>query len=189
MHLSLAFFDSFDWRLHAAGLRLLQVATPQGKVLRLKNAAGAETVDAVEISADPGWPADLPVSDLRRKVADLLEMRVLLPVARVDCEVTGLGVLNEGCQDRGAPADAAPQLRFSRGPRTSRTLWPRLRLVAVKGYEDDLAACRAACGQMGRVPPDACSTRRWPRSGGWDYRRNSRCRSSRGRWRSTRCAR
>ena len=31
MHLSLAFFDSFDWRLHAAGLRLLQVATPQAR--------------------------------------------------------------------------------------------------------------------------------------------------------------
>ncbi|MEZ5587567.1 MAG: CHAD domain-containing protein [Sedimenticolaceae bacterium] len=142
MRLSLAFFDSFDWRLHAAGLRLLQVATPQGRVLRLKNAAGAETVDAVEISADPGWPADLPDSDLQRKVADLLEMRVLLPVARVDCEVTGLGVLNEDAKT----VVRLQMLRLncdSPEVREPRTLWPRLRLVAVKGYEDDLAALAA----------------------------------------------
>lgn len=140
--LLLTFFDSFDWRLHAAGLRLLQVATPQGTVLRLKDAAGSEVVDAIEIVDEPAWPADFPASDLQKKVADLLEMRVLLPVVRVHCEVTELGVLNE---------DAKTVVRLqmlclncdSAEVREPRTLWPRLRLVAVKGYEDELTALAA----------------------------------------------
>ncbi|MCB1816796.1 MAG: CHAD domain-containing protein [Gammaproteobacteria bacterium] len=140
--LLLTFFDSFDWRLHAAGLRLLQVATPLGTVLRLKDAVGSEVVDSIEIVDVPAWPADFPASDLQKKVAGLLEMRVLLPVARVQCEVTDLGVLNEDAKT----VVRLQMLRLncdSAEVSEPRTLWPRLRLVAVKGYEDELAALAA----------------------------------------------
>jgi len=91
----LRFYDSFDWRLHQAGLRLSQVGSRQGRVLRLRNSHGADLLDPVEYPAQPAWPADLPPGELRKQVAKALEMRVLLPLAVVTGEATELRVLNE----------------------------------------------------------------------------------------------
>lgn len=132
----LTFFDSFDWRLHGAGLRLLRIATPQGAVLRLKKSDGSEAVDAVASPDPPAWPAALPDSELRTVVAGLLEMRVLLPLVRVHCEVQDLAYRNE---------DAKTVVRLqllslqcdSPDITESRTLWPRIRLLPVRGYEDE----------------------------------------------------
>ena len=130
----LTFFDSFDWRLHAADLRLMRLVYPQGNVLRLRRPDGREAVDAVEFDAAPDWPAQLPAGPLRDTVADLLEMRVLLPIVNVHCRATELHVLNDD-------AKTVVRLQFlamrcdSSETHEPRTLWPRVRLLPVRGYE------------------------------------------------------
>lgn len=134
---SLKFFDSFDWRLHAQDLRLLQMASPQGSVLRLKPADGGEPLDTVEFSERPAWPADLPAGPLRERVADLLEMRVLLELAVIRGRMTQLRVFNEDGKtvvwvqylDMGCTSADVSE---------PRSLWPRILVRPVKGYEREL---------------------------------------------------
>ncbi|MCW9078426.1 MAG: CHAD domain-containing protein [Gammaproteobacteria bacterium] len=138
---TLRFFDSFDWRLHEAGLRLLQLRSPQGAVLRLKSAEAGDPLDAVAFDAEPAWPADLPESQLKTEVEKRLAMRVLLPVATVTGEATDLALLNED-------AKTVVRLQFlamrcdAEGIDEPRVLWPRLRLLPVKGYQRDLSDFR-----------------------------------------------
>jgi len=134
---SLHYFDSFDWRLHAAGLRLLQMRSPRGTVVRLKPVAGGEPIDSVAFDAEPAWPADLPDSRLRAEVAKRLDMRVLLPLAAVHGEVTDLSVLNED----GKTVVRLQLLNMrcdSADVDEPRVLWPRVRVLPVRGYQGDL---------------------------------------------------
>lgn len=139
---SLNFFDSFDWRLHQGGLRMLQITTPHGSLLRLKPVAGGEPIASAEWADEPKWPADLPPGKLRKRVVRLLEMRVLLDLAVVNGTATDLRILN---------ADGKTvvwlqylQLRCSSAEVTEpRMLWPRIRLLPVKGYEDELQRLEA----------------------------------------------
>ena len=130
----LTFFDSFDWRLHAAGLRLMWLAYPEGSLLRLKREDGTEAVDPVQCDEQPAWPAQLPDGPLREQVAAVLEMRVLLPVVSVHCRATDLRVLNED-------AKTVARLQFlamqcdSAETEEPRMLWPRVRVLPVLGYE------------------------------------------------------
>ena len=134
---SLQFFDSFDWRLHAAGLRFLQLRTPQGGLVKLKPAEGGIPLDAVSFDSEPAWPADLPDSRLRSEVEGLLAMRVLLPLATVRGEATDLSILNE--DEKTVVRLQLLTMRVEAdGLDESRTLWPRLRLVPVTGYQREL---------------------------------------------------
>ena len=133
---SLKFYDSFDWRLHAAGLRLLRIAAGDGAELRLKSAAGGPPIQATVHAEEPAWPADLPAGELRDTVAGLLSMRVLLCLATVQCESTELRILN----DDGKTVARLQFLRMrcdAEGLSEPRALWPRLRVSGVKGYESE----------------------------------------------------
>jgi CHAD domain-containing protein len=134
---TLRFFDSFDWRLYAAGLSLLQLETPQGSVLRLKPVEHGEALDSVEFAEQPAWPANLPESGLKQRIADLLDMRVLLPVVTVRGRATDLRVLNED-QKTVVNLQLLQMSVLSDQVEDARTLWPRVRLLPVKGYQDDL---------------------------------------------------
>lgn len=72
--------DTFDGRLHAAGLRL--EATGSGPVE--VELSGPDTPPAhAAVSAVPRWPADLPPGPLRSRIAALIDVRALLPQLRV----------------------------------------------------------------------------------------------------------
>lgn len=151
----LDFYDSFDWRLHQAGLRLLRVASGADAVLRLKDAAGAEVVEPVAHPPRPAWPAELPDGPLRERVTDALEMRVLLPIVRVECRVTELAVLDEDAKTVVRLQWLAMQCR-SDAVKEARRLWPRVRLLPVRGYEDVLEA----------LEHDLADGQEWPRAPG-----------------------
>jgi len=142
---ALTFYDSFDWRLHAAGLRLQRVASAQGGALRLKPAAGSEPIDAIAFDGEPAWPADLPQGPLRDRVVGLLEMRILLPLVGLHGEATELALLNED-------AKTVVRLQLLHLSCTSsevtepRKLLPRLRLLPVRGYEEELQRLATALG-------------------------------------------
>lgn len=135
---SIRYHDSFDWRLHQAGLRLQQVVTPQGGLLRLTSAEDAETVASESFDAVPAWAGDLPPGDLCDQVAKRLAMRVLLPLATVEGVATELRVLNDEGKTVVRLNYLAMQCR-SPAVRQARSLWPRLRLTRVRGYEDVFA--------------------------------------------------
>ena len=150
---TLRFFDSFDWRLYGAGLHLMQFDTPAGPALRLRDASGVDVAEPVAFDATPAWPVDLPPGGLRDRVASCLAMRVLLPVALVRAAVTELRLVNED----GKTVVRLQLMRLSSESDAvvePRTLWPRLRVLAVKGYEEQAdALCAAFADQHGW--PDA----------------------------------
>ena len=153
---SLKYYDSFDWRLHNAGLRLLHVQGPAGGVLRLKPAAGGDAVEAVAHDAEPDWPDALPPGTLRDQLQQLLEMRVLLPLATVRGRVTELSVLNDD-------AKTVVRLQLMRldctapGIDQAYVLAPRLRPEPVKGYDKDRAQMAAfLSGDMQWTAAPAC---------------------------------
>ncbi|WP_078120709.1 CHAD domain-containing protein [Thiosocius teredinicola] len=136
---SLTFYDSFDWRLHAAGLRLSRISTVQGSLLRLRSSDGVDVVEPVELIGEPAWPAELPEGDLKNRVLRLLDMRVLLPLATIDGEVTEMRLLNDDAKtvvrlQNLQLHSTAPEIK------EPRALWPRLRLLSLKGYEGDFDA-------------------------------------------------
>jgi CHAD domain-containing protein len=134
---SLTFYDSFDWRLHDGELRLALLEYPHGQYLRLRRPDGSEAVDALEVMQPPAWPADLPDGPMRRQIEDLLEMRVLLPLVRVRCVVTGLRVLNEDAKTVVRLQHMALRCE-SDDTDEPRNLWPRVRLVPVRGYDREI---------------------------------------------------
>ena len=138
VNFSLRYFDSFDWRLHQAGFRLLQVSTPNGGELRLTPAGGGEPVATGLFDDAPAWPADLPAGALQKTVAEALEMRVLLELVSVEAAATELRLLN----DDGKTVVRLQYLQMQcRSPEVAqpRALWPRVRLFAVRGYDKELA--------------------------------------------------
>ena len=114
------------------------VALAPGRGRAPEKAEAGDPLDAVAFEAEPAWPADLPDSRLRTEVGKRLAMRVLLPVATVTGEATDLALLNE---------DAKTVVRLqlltmrcdAEGIDEPRVLWPRLRLLPVKGYQRDLS--------------------------------------------------
>lgn len=82
-HLQLDYFDSFDWRLYAAGKRLEAVGRAEGAELRLVRLADrrVEAVAPVDVQAQRFFPAALAPGALRAQLEGLLEMRALLPLA------------------------------------------------------------------------------------------------------------
>jgi CHAD domain-containing protein len=149
----LEFYDSFDWRLQAAGLRLLRIASGGDALLRLKDAEGGEALDSVACPAAPAWPADLPASALRTRLEELLEMRILLPLVRVDCKVSDLAVLDADGKTVVRLQWLAMQCR-SATAKEPRRLWPRLRMLPVKGYEEALLELQQVFAE----------THEWPRA-------------------------
>jgi CHAD domain-containing protein len=138
----LTFYDSFDWRLHAAGLRLARFDTGQAQLLQLRDPDGRDAVAPVVSDVIPAWPRDLPEGALRERVADTLAMRVLLPLVTVHCVATDLRLLNEdektvvAMQHLGLQCDSAEV-------REPRALWTRVRLKPVRGYEEEMASLAA----------------------------------------------
>ena len=142
---TLEFFDSFDWRLHSAGLRLLRVQAAEGAVLRLKPAEGGEPKASLVFDDVPAWPASLPSGPLRDELQRLLQMRVLLPLVNIKAKATELRLLNDD-QKTVVRLQLLHMYCLGSGVAEPRSLWPRVRLVPIRGYAKDLSQLRAYLG-------------------------------------------
>ena len=85
------FYDTFDGRLHAEGVTLRHAG---GRLALLDRATGEELASAEAPAARRLFDADLP-EPLRERLAPVIEMRALLPVARVRARRLPLAVLND----------------------------------------------------------------------------------------------
>jgi CHAD domain-containing protein len=123
--------DTFDWRLHRAGLTLEYVSGPRPAELVLASAAG-------DLARQPAgrlaWPAlvpDLPPGPVTEAIRPVAGIRALLPVARATSAIQDLRVLNPD----------AKTVAWVRADRTAVSrpaaaqLPARLQVTAVRGYQ------------------------------------------------------
>jgi CHAD domain-containing protein len=135
------FYDTFDGRLHATGLILRH---GDGRLTLLDRANGAATVHAsVPDAPEKLFAQDLP-SALRERLARVIEMRALTPLARVSARSRRLAVLNEDEKTVVRLSEEAPE-----------GLRPRVSATAVRGYGRDLARVeRVLGGSLGLARTD-----------------------------------
>ncbi|WP_028062280.1 CYTH and CHAD domain-containing protein [Solirubrobacter soli] len=119
------FYDTFDGRLHAAGVTLHHI----GGRLTLTDRETGETLATSPAPARAEHRLfDHDLADgLNSRLADVIEMRALTPVAKVRTREITLGVLN---------ADQKTVVRLNVA--THEGLRGRVRATAVRGYDKDL---------------------------------------------------
>lgn len=140
-------FDTFDWRIYAAGWKLCRY----GKNLTLTSLDGALRVAAAQSRKMPRLVREFPDGPLKEKLAPVLEMRALLPVLAGEAWQHYYEVINEdqkivlrGTLEIFQPAGApVPVLRM-------------LSLTPLRGYDaalTELSAHLAARGGVVQADP------------------------------------
>lgn len=129
------YFDTFDWRLHAAGTLMVEELENQETRARWCKLGTNELVGQI-ISSVPRFVWDLPSGKLRSELEALIEMRALLPMAQVKLHSVRAAVLDNECK-------TVLRLVIEEGyagPEEScdQPLVPRLRLEPIKGYHKPL---------------------------------------------------
>ncbi len=122
------FYDTFDGRLHNAGVTLRH---GDGRLVLLDRDTGKESAHAELAEAPPRQLLqDLP-EPLRAPLAPLIEMRALTPLARVESRSRRLAILNEDDKIVVRLSEEAPE-----------GLRARVHATPVRGYDKDLARVR-----------------------------------------------
>jgi CHAD domain-containing protein len=161
--------DTFDWRLHRAGLILEYAGRPRGGELLLSGASGASGATATSATAATsasaasaitqpviGWQAarphlmsELPDGPVASRIGDLVAPRALLPVVTVTSTTTTHRLLNE---DGKTVARLLVERASIPGPQPT-PLAPRLEITEVRGYPGAArAAVRLVSGAPGIEP-------------------------------------
>lgn len=122
------YYDTFDGRLHAAGLTLVG----QDGRLVLQDGGAAEVADGSMPDGDGRVFADDLDGPLRATLADVLEMRAARPVASVSGRVTPMRALND--DDKTVVRLALEESVLVGGE----PLRPRLWVRPVRGYDGEL---------------------------------------------------
>jgi len=77
------FLDTFDWRLHAAGMALEMRVSEQSALLIWQPLAGRDAHAVAPVEAEPRFSVDLPAGPMRQALAPVLGPRAMLPQARL----------------------------------------------------------------------------------------------------------
>jgi CHAD domain-containing protein len=131
--LEIDFFDSFDWRLHAAGKRLEAVHHAHGDELRLLRLDNDQVEAVLPVDGRTlRFPSALPESELRSQLKGLLEMRALLPLATLRVRCYPLREVDDEGKTRARVSLEAVSLVDAAGKR--RLLQKRICLQPLRGY-------------------------------------------------------
>ena len=134
------YLDTFDWRLHRAGLRLRLERSPTagpGERVELQLSSATEPAAHLVVASPPAFADELPPGRLREQLLPVAGVRRLLPVVTVERRSEVLPVLD-------LRAKTVLRLALDRSTaaadgETSETLPMQLRLAPVRGYEDECA--------------------------------------------------
>jgi CHAD domain-containing protein len=143
------FYDTFDGRLHEAGLALLHA---DGRLALVRaDAYGERASAAFEESPARLFAGDLPEGRLRELVGSIVEVRALTPIARTRSQSMRLRVLNG---NEKTVARLVVESSTANGPGRSRmTLRSRVYVVPVRGYEKAAERLRETLeGKVGLTP-------------------------------------
>ncbi|MCP4369403.1 MAG: hypothetical protein GY797_15015, partial [Deltaproteobacteria bacterium] len=88
---SLAFFDTFDWRLFNKSLVLYQT----GNKLFLRKLTKNDILHTIEITSLPVFIWDFPAGKFKNHLMPIIKMRALLKLAKVHCRSTTYRILNQ----------------------------------------------------------------------------------------------
>uniref|UniRef100_UPI004055F53C CHAD domain-containing protein n=1 Tax=Candidatus Electronema sp. TaxID=2698783 RepID=UPI004055F53C len=147
------FFDSFDWRLWQHGL----ICCIEDGLLHLTDFSGRPAVAALPChDAPPRFWRDLPESEFRQKLADMLQHRALLPQAELSGTVTVLHLLAKKEKNAAVVllADAGPKCCFAELRGGSRKLRRMLEKFGATQHEAARQRLEAALAAAGRTPAD-----------------------------------
>lgn len=167
---SRGYWDSYDWRVYAVGGVLADEHNDSSHILSWYDLTTGDERFRQQLEGAPGFADGLADGALKEALLPLLEMRTLLPLVRIDSQVSTLNLLNE--DDKTVVRLQFTENRFSapdgdlQGP-----LGKRLRLVPVRGYDDEFDAVAAllelepadgdqfieALAAVGRTPEDYSS--------------------------------
>jgi len=146
--------DTFDWRLHKAGLTLGYIPGRGGSELRLFGSSGQEAAQQVTgwRPSRPHLLADLAGGAVGVRIAGPIAMRALIPVVSTVTATDVYRLLNEDDKTVAKLAIDRPALE---GARTD-PLPPRLTIAEVRGYAGE---ARRAARLLAGVPGVAEGTR------------------------------
>jgi CHAD domain-containing protein len=136
------FYDTFDGRLHGEGLTLRH---RDGSLVLSERATGA-TLASAEGKADSRLFDHTLPDALRERLADVIEMRALIPVAKVRTREVTLGVLNR---------DQKTVVRLHVETHTG--LRGRIAATAVRGYERELERVNTTLTEVLSLPETTVS--------------------------------
>jgi CHAD domain-containing protein len=137
--------DTFDWRIHGEGTTLvLERSAPvlaRGRRpseptsttwLIWRSASTGEVLGRAAVDRAPPFVWDLPPGPLAERLAPILEMRALLPLATFEAEEIGLRLVDDEGKTRVRVVIDQAQLEGTDTPFT-----PLVEVVTVRGYERD----------------------------------------------------
>jgi len=131
------YLDSFDWRVYGHG-SVLEMDSVDGQFRLLWRALGSEAIyGSQRVDGRPRFVWDLPDSPLRARLEPVLEMRALIPQARIRSRVHPMRWLNSDGKTVLKLAVEDNQLLYPGGKKTRR-LGHRLRVIPVRGYDRPL---------------------------------------------------
>src|SRR5262249_34747301 len=143
--------DTFDWRLHRAGLTLESVTGHGPAELVLSGMAGERITAAANGTRWPALAEALPSGPLRDRLKGLAEVRALLPAAKAASTVAG----SRRSTDAGTTVAWLTVEPLHAAAPAAADLPVRLSVTAVRGYQgqaDRIARCLTA--QPGVLPEE-----------------------------------
>ena len=144
------YLDTFDWRLHQAGLALLAQGDGEHWQLELVT-PGGEISASDRATAPPRFARELADSALQARLAELCDCRILLTRLETRVSRQPLEVLNA---DRKIVVRLAVEAHHDTGE-DSGPLPPGLRVWAVRGYRRELETVLEALHTLGAEPGPA----------------------------------
>jgi CHAD domain-containing protein len=143
------FYDSFDWRVWQAGGELVLEQENSIRLCWIDRRTGElQECELTDIS--PGFTQDLPAGPLRKRLLPVLEMRTLLPQARILQKMRTLRVLDD--EEKTVVRVVLQDNRFdSADGKQQGELEGRVLLKSLKGYDDHFEALRGALEKLGLV--------------------------------------
>jgi CHAD domain-containing protein len=173
------FYDTFDWRLYAAGLVLFIDRSKEHARLHLRSLADGLDVVSVERAEAPGFAHELPAGALRDRLLPLLGTRRLLEIAVMKCAQRCFKVVDDETKTVARVLIERHSVVNGEGARRL-GLGERLVVAPVRGYPESLqslrtlfenhlglvrlngAAVEEALAALGRHPLDYSSKLRIP---------------------------
>jgi CHAD domain-containing protein len=140
------FYDTFDGLLHEEGISCVH---EDGRLVLFERGDGRELAAAsMPLPAKPLTASELADGALREQLARVIGVRALLPLAHVHSRSRSLGLL-DGEQKTVVRMTLEEPMLVS-GSSVHTALRPRVRVAAVRGYEDELRDLTARLeGELG----------------------------------------
>ncbi len=146
------YLDSFDWRLWQADAELVFEQKGQGSRLCWVEHSSGSPQDSIPIDTPPGFPEELPACALRERIAEQLEMRVLLPVVRVEQKSRTLRLLDDEEKTVLRLVFQSSRYFSPHNRKITGQLDNRVQLAPIKGYQKPFVRMQADLELLGLEP-------------------------------------